>query len=610
MLTAAGAKASGEQQAIIIHNVTGYTLVPGSIAEDSNEKAKPGSENSLKAADPNRNAWLPDAATLKQFEAIAIQDGRVLLTGTRSELNEKYPDAKLIDGNGHALLPGLTDAHVHIMGLGEANLNVNVMGLQSLEETLQKVEAYAQDYPDLPWIRGRGWNQVLWDEDRFPTAEDLDKVVPDRPVWLTRVDGHAGWANSKALEIAGVTKETTDPDGGSVIRDDDGEPTGVFIDRAMDLIRDHIPPPREAERKMALEAALDKLRSEGLTGVHDAGLGFEDVRLMKEFADKGKLTTRVYGMTGGAGDDFDRLSGGEMARRDKDRSGQKPVAHSDTWPESGPVDGYADDRLFLRSVKLYTDGALGSRGAALLDDYSDDPGNRGLLLLSHEELTEKIRKIIQAGFQPAVHAIGDEANRMVLDVFENAAEESGVQQNNSDAGIDARLNRPRIEHAQVVHPDDIPRFDELGVIASMQPVHATSDMNMAEDRIGRDRMKGAYAWRTILEQNIMIASGSDFPVELSNPFHGLYSAVTRRDHEGNPEGGWYPEQRLSRKEALHSFTLGAAYAGFMEDRTGSLEPGKWADFILVDKDFFEIPESEIHRIEVVETWLAGEKVYP
>ncbi len=545
---------------LILHNVNGYTL-------------------------------LDDEADLHRFEAIAIRDSRVLQTGSAGDLVDAYPDARQLDGRGRTLLPGLIDAHAHVMGLGDANLTVSVMGIRSLQATLDEVAHYADSYPDLAWIRGRGWNQVLWPENRFPTAGELDQAVSDRPVWLTRVDGHAGWANSAAMRLAGVTRDTEDPEGGAIIRDEHGEPTGVFIDRAMDLVRAHIPPPDRAERRLALEASLTEMREMGLTGVHDAGVGVRDFELMREFAEEGALTTRIYAMIGGTGRDFDVFT---HATGETETGYSGPVA---------PISGYAGDRLFLQSVKIYSDGALGSRGAALLEEYTDDPGNLGLLLYPEEELFAMVDKAVTHGFQVGAHAIGDRANRVMLDVFERVFEKHGP-----DSGVPDR--RHRIEHAQIVHPDDIPRYRELGIVAAMQPVHATSDMNMAEDRLGAERMSGAYAWRTFLDEGVVLAAGSDFPVELSNPFHGLYSAATRQDHDGNPAGGWYPEHRLGREEALHGFTLGAAYAGHMESLVGSLEPGKWADFILVDRDYFAVPESEIWQIAVEETWLAGERVYP
>lgn len=521
---------------------------------------------------------------IHRFDAIAMRNGRVLQTGTSGDLLGAYPRARRMDGNGRTLLPGLIDAHAHVMGLGDARLSVNVMGIRSLDATLEELARYARQYPDLTWIRGRGWNQVLWPENRFPTAGELDKAVSDRPVWLARVDGHAGWANSRAMQLAGITRDTADPEGGAIIRDEHGEPTGVLIDRAMDLVRNHIPPPGPEERRLALKEALEEIRSMGITGVHDAGVGVRDFEIMREFADEGRLTTRIYAMIGGTGADFDTFTG----RMD------------------APVSGYADDRLFLQSVKIYSDGALGSRGAALLEEYSDDPGNMGLLLYPEEELLSMVEKAVSHGFQVGAHAIGDRANRVMLDVFEEMYARAGSG-NLAISEREARELRHRIEHAQVVHPEDIPRFRELDIIAAIQPVHATSDMNMAEDRLGPDRMAGAYAWRTFLDEGVRIAAGSDFPVELSNPFHGLHSAVTRQDGDGRPEGGWYPQQKLTREKALHAFTLGAAYAAHMDHITGSLEPGKWADFIIIDRDYFTTPEPDIRDIRVLETWLAGER---
>ncbi len=568
---------------IVLHNINGYTLVAG---EDSH----------------------PSGSNLHRFEAIAIRDGRVLQTGPAEELLDAYPGARSINGEGRTLLPGLIDAHAHVMGLGDANLTVSVMGIRSLQATLDEVSRYAQQYPGLAWIRGRGWNQVLWPENRFPTAQELDQAVADRPVWLTRVDGHAGWANSEAMRLAGITRDTEDPEGGAIIRDEQGEPTGVFIDRAMDLVRRHIPPPDPAERRLALEASLEEMREMGITGVHDAGVGVRDFELMREFADQGKLTARIYAMIGGTGANFDIFTGTAGNDTDgNDTYGDDSDGNGEYAGPLAPISGYAGDRLYLQSVKIYSDGALGSRGAALLEEYSDDPGNFGLLLYPEEELFAMVDKAVSHGFQVGAHAIGDRANRVMLDVFERVFEKHGPD-SGSDSGV--RQLRHRIEHAQILHPNDIPRYRELGIVAAMQPVHATSDMNMAEDRLGAERMAGAYAWRTFLNEGVVLAAGSDFPVELSNPFHGLYAAVTRQDHDGNPSGGWYSEQRLTREEALHGFTLGAAWASHMETRVGSLEPGKWADFILVDRDYFTVPESEIWQITVEETWLAGERVHP
>ena len=513
---------------------------------------------------------------LVQFSAIAVENGKVAATGTLEEVDSKSTDGfERIDGGGKTLLPGLIDAHTHVMGLGVQELDVNVAGIRSLEETLQVISDFANANPDREWVLGRGWNQVLWEENTFPAAADLDRIIADRPVFLTRVDGHAGWANTRAMELAGIDQNTPDPQGGVIVRDGDGHATGIFVDAAMRYIRQQIPERSDAEYERALELALQETSMHGLTSVHDARTDMYEWNLYKSFADNGRLKTRIYAMIAGTGDTFD-----EMAA-------------------NGIVESYADDLLSLRSVKISADGALGSRGAAMLEDYHDEPGNKGLLFYDQQELNEMLLKGASAGFQMNIHAIGDAANRQVLDAFEYIFERLENQEE----------LRHRIEHAQIVALEDIPRFPDYNLIASMQPTHATSDMNMAEDRVGSERIKGAYAWQTFLDQGTVIAGGSDFPVEDVNPFYGLYSAVTRQDHGGMPPGGWYSEHKMSRIEALRAFTVDAAYAGHQEDVLGTLEPGKWADFILIDRDYFEIPASEIWETEVLETWVEGLKVY-
>ena len=524
----------------------------------------------------NANGYTIESDTLRLFEALLIQDGKVRAVGNEDELRALATTEDIIevDAQGNTLLPGLIDAHGHVMGLGFQELQINLAGIRSLEETLEQLKAYADANPELEWIIGRGWNQTLWKENRFPKATDLDQVIPDRPVWLSRVDGHAGWANSKAMQLAQVSSDTPDPEGGKIIKDERGRPTGVFIDAAEGYVQQVVPEYTAQEQALALAAANNVLRSYGVTSIHDAGVGIQTWELYQEFASQGKLDIRIYGMISGAGSTFDALS------------------------VQGPITGLYDDLLALRSVKLYADGALGSRGAALLSDYHDEPGNKGLLFVSQDEMNAMAEKVVSKGFQANIHAIGDAANRQVLDALAYAQE----QHPNPD-------QRNRVEHAQIIELQDLPRFKELNIIASMQPTHATSDKNMAEDRVGSERIKGAYAWQTLLGQGTVVASGSDFPVESANPFLGLYAAITRKDIEGNPLGGWYANEAMTREQTLRSFTLDAAYAGFQEDVLGSLEEGKWADFIIIDRDIMRVEDSEIWQTEVLQTWVAGEPVF-
>ncbi|HEX7012066.1 MAG TPA: amidohydrolase [Steroidobacteraceae bacterium] len=520
----------------------------------------------------NVKGYTPTAAGLRTFSALVISEGRVQRV-LDSKTRETFPpDAQVIDGKGRVLLPGLTDAHGHVLGYGEQALQVDLRGTLSLSDALERVRQHAGARPEARWIVGRGWNQVLWKEQRFPTARELDSVIKDRPAVLTRVDGHAIWVNSAALEIAGIDANTKDPPGGQILRDASGNPTGVLIDAATALVEKHIPPATDEEMKRILRAAMQKLASLGLTGVHDAGIDARQYRIYQELGAEGQLPIRIYAM----------LADSEPARR---------------VMEAGPRMPQFDERLQMRAVKAWADGALGSRGAALLEDYSDQPHHRGLMLYTREQMQELATLTASRGWQLNVHAIGDAGNRLVLDTLEAALTREQL-----------RALRPRIEHAQVLSLTDLPRLARLGVIASIQPTHATSDMNMAEARVGPERIKGAYAWRKLLDAGVRLAGGSDFPVELANPFHGLYAAVTRQDRQGRPPGGWYPQEKLTREEALKLFTLDAAYAAHMEHAVGSLEPGKWADFILIDRDYFTVPESEIDDIRVLATYVAGAKV--
>ena len=511
---------------------------------------------------------------LQHFQALLVDHGKVVATGSTAELSPRAAGARVVDGQDRTLLPGLIDAHGHVMALGFMKTQIDLASSTSLAQALAAVKTYAATHRDAAWIQGGGWNQVVWKLGRFPTAQELDAAVADRPVWLSRVDGHAGWANSAAMKLAGIDRQTKDPAGGRIERDAQGNPNGVFVDGATALVADHIPAPNAQEGRAALDAALAEMRSVGLTGVDDPGIDTPTYQLYRQYADAHQLTTRIYAMIRGTGKDFDTIS------------------------QHGPLLGYGDDFLTVRAVKLFADGALGSRGAAMLAPYADDPHNSGLLFHSPAELTAMIGKALAKGYQVNVHAIGDRANREVLDSFAAAYRLHG--------GEDLRN---RIEHAQIVSLVDIPRFVTLKLIASMQPTHATSDMNMAQDRIGRERLQGAYAWRTFLRQGTVIAGGSDFPVESPNPFYGLHAAVTRQDHHNQPPGGWYPQQAMTRTEAFRAFTLDAAFAARQERTMGSLEPGKWADFVLVDRDIFSVPAQDLWSTKVLQTWVAGRQVY-
>ena len=524
----------------------------------------------------NANGYtLGPSNKLVRFAALAFDDaGKIIAVGGMAEVAARAPGARHIDIQGKTVLPGLIDAHGHVFALGQIASGVQLYSSASLAAALKTVADFGRANPDRSWIAGSGWNQEIWKLGRFPTAAELDAALPGRPVWLERVDGHAGWANSRALQLAGVTRDTPDPAGGKIVRDADGNPSGVLVDNAMGLVGAALPAATAGERRGALDGALAQLARVGLTSVHDAGVGVAEDTLLRDYAMHAKLTARVYAMICDTGAEFDALARG------------------------GPLKSYAGDMYALRSVKLFADGALGSRGAALLAPYSDDARGSGLLFNDNGALLAKMDKAMKAGYQVNVHAIGDAGNRQILDAYAILIKRYG------NVGL-----RHRIEHAQVVALPDIARFKSLGIVPSMQPLHATSDMNMAEKRVGPERIKGAYAWRTFLQQGSKIACGSDFPVESPNPFEGIHAAVTRQDQAGAPAGGWYPEQAMTVTEALRCFTLDAAYAAHQEKTIGSLEAGKWADFIVTDQDLFTMPPADIGKMQVLQTWVAGRQVY-
>jgi predicted amidohydrolase YtcJ len=521
----------------------------------------------------NANGYTLNAKNqLVRFTALAFDDnGRIIAVGNAKDVTKKAKGYTRIDLHGKTMLPGLIDAHGHVFGLGNIASAAELYSSTSLQGALDTVGKFAQANPSRAWVVGNGWNQEIWKLGRFPTAVELDSVVADRPAVMHRVDGHAMWVNTKALELAGIGKDTKDPAGGKIDRDANGNATGLLVDNAMEFIDKAMPPPTEAESRGMLDGALKALSSVGLTSVHDAGIDANSDRLFRDYADHGKLTTRVYAMIMDTGADFDKLS------------------------KNGPLKSYVNDLYALSSVKLVSDGALGSRGAALIEPYSDDPHTRGLLFYSDGDVQQKIAKAAKAGYQVNVHAIGDAGNKQVLDAFAMLGAQPAM--------------RHRMEHAQVVQLKDIPRFRQLGIVPSMQPTHATSDQNMAEQRVGHERIKGAYAWRTFLKQGSRIACGSDFPIESPNPFQGIHAAVTRQDMSNFPAGGWYKQQAMTLREAFRCFTLDAAWAAHQEKAIGSLAQGKWADFIVTDKDLFKVAPEDIGKIGVLETWVGGKQVF-
>ncbi len=510
---------------------------------------------------------------MDRFTGIIIgNDGRIKQVLRRGDKRPDRPDYK-VDGKGRVMLPGMIDSHGHVMSLGFSALTLDLSPARSLPEALAMVGAYAKAHPERPWIIGRGWNQELWPEKRFPTAAELDAVVPDRPVWLGRVDGHAGWANSKALALSGVTALTKDPVGGKIERiAPGGKPAGVLIDNAADLVDRKVPQPRPEDRDLALHKAQDILLSKGVTAIADMGTTIEDWQTFRRAGDTGRLNIRIMAYAGGT--DQMSLIGGP-----------------------GPTPWLYDDKLRLNGVKLYVDGALGSRGASLKAPYADAPGTKGLRITNDTQLKNLMSRAALDKFQVAVHAIGDEGNAVVLSAIE-------------DLSLTYTGDRRwRIEHAQVIAPADIPRFGKHGIIASMQPVHQTSDRQMAEKRLGPGRLAGAYAWKSVQASGAKIAFGSDVPVEVSDPWAGWAAAISRTGPDGQPLGGWQPQERVSREEAFAAYTSNGAYAGFAEGRFGRIVVGERADFLFTDRDPFLATPAELAATKVIEVWVGGRKVW-
>ena len=508
-------------------------------------------------------------------DAMAIRAGRVVFIGDRAGARALTgPSTRLLDLEGRTVIPGMTDAHGHVAGLGLALRNVDLVGTTSYDEVIARVVARARTTPKGEWIVGRGWDQNDWGDTRWPTLEALSRAVPDHPVYLERVDGHAGLVNALALQKAGVTKATRDPSGGEIIRDAQGNPAGVLVDNAQGLVERVIPAPTRAQMKEAIQAAIAEMHRWGLTGIHDAGASAQTLELYEELGREGALRIRLYAMI----------------------SDHAPTLEA--WFRRGPQSGLYDGTLWVRAIKLYQDGALGSRGAALLEPYTDNAATSGLLVSAPAHIREVAAQALAAGFQVNTHAIGDRGNRLVLDAYEAVL-----------AAHPTADHRFRVEHAQILHADDIPRFAALGVIPSMQASHQTSDMYWAGTRLGETRLRGAYAWRSLLDAGSIIPNGSDFPVEHVDPLISFKAAVSRQDAQGWPAGGWYPEQRMTREEALRSMTLWPAYAGFQEQELGSLSPGKRADFVVLDQDLMRVPDALLPATHVLSTWVGGAQVY-
>lgn len=512
---------------------------------------------------------------IPMVEAMAVWGGIIQDVGSSEAVMELCgPDAVRIDLGGRAVIPGLVDAHAHFMGYAKQRERLELRDCSSVEDLLRMVAERAAAAGEGEWIIGRGWDQNKWKTRDYPTRSDLDEIAPGNPVYLVRVCGHAALTNSKALGIAGISAETPDPDGGKIFRDIDGEPTGVLLDEAKLLVSEVVPPlSKDKKKKLLVEAAGDCL-SVGLVGVHDMGISGEDASIYGELYSEGVMPFRITAYYSHAAEDLDSLL------------------------DCGPSRELFGELFSVPGVKFYADGSLGARSAALLEDYTDDPGNRGLLVTDSGELYEKISICHRKGFQAAVHAIGDRANRLVLDIFEKVL---------SEYPEDDR--RHRVEHAQVISPSDIPRFAAIGLIPSMQFTHCVSDMAWAGGRLGPGRLEGAYAWRSLLSAGCIIPGGSDFPVERINPFLGIRAAVTRTEPGESGTSGWMPEQCLTVQEAVKAFTVDAAYAAHQEDLRGSLAPGKLADFIVLSQDLMAAEKDSIGGTRVLATVLGGEIVY-
>jgi predicted amidohydrolase YtcJ len=513
-------------------------------------------------------------------EGLAVKDGRIVFVGSNEDL-KKYQGAatRVVDLKGHTVVPGMTDAHYHLMGVGFREMTLNLEGTTSLEDFLMKVKARVDKAKPGEWVTGRGWIETFWKPPAFPTRQELDRIAPKNPVLLRRADGHAAVVNSAALKIAGITRKTPSPFGGEISKDKSGEPNGMLLDNAQSLVAKNIPQPIAADYEQALLLGVERSIKLGWCEIQDPGGDYSEVDLYKRLYEQGKIKLRIYKAVYGPTQDSARLL------------------------REGPTIGAYDHRFTLRTIKVVFDGALGSRGAALLEPYSDKPDTSGFLREKPEELLPMFKEALRQGIQVQTHAIGDRTNRTILDLYEQAFNAVPLNQR--------KIQNPRwrVEHAQIVNPVDIPRFAKLGVIPSMQPSHAIGDLHFAPARLGIKRLAGAYAWRSFIKSGVVVPGGSDAPVERGEPMIEFYAAVARKDLKGFSGEGWHPEEAVSREQALKMFTIWAAYAAFEENLKGSIEPGKLADLTVLSADIMKIPEPEILKTECLMTIIGGEVVY-
>jgi predicted amidohydrolase YtcJ len=510
------------------------------------------------------------------INAFAVADEWIVDVGPEDAIRSRYPNAKVVDFNGKTVMPGIIESHGHMLNLGRISMRIDLQGVDDPQEVARKLSDRIADATPGEWIEGWGWDDGAWKEQMTAISEELSDISPENPVWFSGLHGYNGWANAKALEMAGITTDTPDPDGGQIVRDPaTGAPTGILANAAQAMVTELIPPMTPAQREHAFELAGEELLRNGLTSVHEARIAKEDLDALRSLKAKNKLKVRYYLML--------------------DCTDEELIEpYLKNGPEIDP-----DHWLTVRAIKIFQDGSLGTRSALMLEPYSDAPDVLGVSTTSREEVEELTTRSLKAGMQVVTHAIGDRSNRVTLDAYEAALE----------AVPEAKDHRLRIEHAQIIAPEDIPRFTELGVLSSMQPPHATSDMPWAEDRVGPERIKGAYAWRSFLDAGVRVPLNSDFPGEILNPFYGMHAAETRQTPDGQPEGGWYPEQCLTRDEVLNGYLTEGAYSAFEENIKGKIAPGMLADFIVISDDIRTIPSKGLLEIKVEQTYVGGKLVY-